>query len=331
MVHQDQSGEFGEYSIVAEIYPLRGRRIWVAGHGGMVGSAMVRRLGREDCEILTVNRAEVDLRRLDQLEPWFAVHRPDTVVLAAATVGGIHANSARPADFIHDNLAIAINVLHCAHGFGVSKLVLLGSSCIYPRLAPQPMTEDALLTGLLEPTNEYYALAKIAGIKACDAYRLQHGCDFISAMPTNLFGAGDNYHPMDSHVVAALIRRLHLAKTAKAPTVEIWGSGKPLREFLFVDDLADGLVFLLKTHSGLGHVNIGTGKGTTILELAESVARVVGYEGRFVFDTSKPDGMPAKVMDVSRLSAMGWTASTSLHDGLSVAYDWFSSHQADEG
>lgn len=306
-----------------ERFSLAGRRVWVAGHRGMVGSALVRRLAAEQCDILTVNRAEVDLRRQDQVERWVAANRPEAVFVAAATVGGIHANSTRPADFIHDNLAIETNIVGAAHAFGVVKLLFLGSSCIYPRLAPQPMAEEALLTGPLEPTNEAYAIAKIAGIKLCEAFRRQHGCDFISAMPTNLYGAGDNYHPMDSHVVAAMIRKIHLAKMAAAPTVEIWGSGRPVREFLFVDDLADALVFLMKTYSDFPHVNVGTGIGTTIAELAEAVAGVVGYGGRFVYDAGKPDGMPVKIMQTERLSALGWRARTDLKAGLGHAYQWF--------
>lgn len=308
---------------MADIFSLAGRRVWVAGHRGMAGSAVVRRLLRESCEILTVGREDADLRRQDQTEAWMRRNRPDVVVLAAATVGGIHANSSRPADFIYDNLIIEANVIHCAREIGVSKLLLLGSSCIYPRLAPQPMAEDALLTGPLEPTNEAYAVAKIAGIKLCEAFRRQHGCDFISAMPTNLYGPGDNFHPTDSHAVAALIRKVHLAKTKDEPVVEVWGTGKPIREFLYVDDLADGLVFLLKHYSGEGHVNIGTGRGTTIAELAETVVKVAGYQGRLEFNILKPDGMPVKIMDVSRLSAMGWRATTSLEEGLSSAYRWY--------
>ena len=308
---------------MAELYPLAGRRVWVAGHRGMAGSALVRRLATEGCEILTVGRADADLRRQDQVERWMAANRPDTVLLAAATVGGIHANDTRPADFLYDNLIIEANVIHAAWQLGVSKLLLMGSSCIYPRLAPQPMAEESLLTGPLEPTNEAYAVAKIAGIKLCQAYRRQHGCDFISAMPTNLYGAGDNYHPTDSHVAAALIRKVHHAKAAGSEAVEVWGTGKPLREFLFVDDLADGLIFMLKNYSGADHVNIGTGQGTSIAELAAAIAKVVGYQGRFAFDPAKPDGMPVKIMDVSRMTSMGWQARTRLEDGLAAAYAWY--------
>lgn len=284
---------------------------------------MVRRLERESCEILTVGRAEVDLRRQEQTENWMRANRPDVVILAAATVGGIHANSSRPGEFIYDNLVIETNVVGGARALGIRKLLLLGSSCVYPRMAKQPMTEDALLTGALEPTNEAYAVAKIAGIKLCDAFRRQYGCDFISAMPTNLLGPGDNFHPTDGHAVAALIRRIHLAKVKGEKAVEVWGTGKPLREFLFVDDLADALIFLLKTYSSEGHVNVGTGQGTTIAELATLIAKVVGYSGQLDFNPAKPDGMPVKIMDVSRLTGMGWQATTPLEDGITAAYRWF--------
>lgn len=289
----------------------------------MAGSALVRRLASEGCEILIVGRADADLRRQDQVERWMEANRPDTVLLAAATVGGIHANSTRPADFIYDNLIIEANVIHTAFRTGVQKLLLLGSSCIYPRMAPQPMAEDALLTGPLEPTNEAYAVAKIAGIKLCQAYRRQHGCNFIAAMPTNLYGAGDNYHPKDSHVVAAVIRKIHEAKVRGADSIQIWGTGKPLREFLYVEDMADGLVFLLKNYADEAHINIGTGQGTSIAELAGAIAKVVGWGGRLIFDSSMADGMPVKIMDVSRLKAMGWQASTRLEDGLACAYRWY--------
>ncbi|MBI3444197.1 MAG: GDP-L-fucose synthase [Magnetospirillum sp.] len=308
---------------MTEAFSLAGRRVWVAGHRGMVGSAVVRRLASEQCEVVTVGRSEVDLRRQDQVERWMDATRPDVVVLAAATVGGIHANMTRPADFIYDNLVIETNIIHAAHKSGVAKLLALGSSCIYPREAPQPMAEDMLLTGPLEPTNEWYAVAKIAAIKLCQAYREQYGSDFISAMPTNLYGPGDNYHPTDSHAVAALIRKTHLAKAASASTVEVWGTGKPVREFLFVDALADALVFLLKTYSGAGHVNVGTGIGHSIRELAEAVVKTIGFAGDFAFDPAKPDGMKVKIMDVSRLNVMGWKATTTLEDGLAKAYAWY--------
>ena len=311
----------------AELFPLAGRRIFVAGHRGMVGSAIVRRLAGEGCEILTLGRGQVDLRRQQPTEEWIAAERPDAVIVAAATVGGILANSSRPADFIYDNLAIETNLIHAAHEARVKKLLFLGSSCIYPKFAPQPMAEEALLTGALEPTNEWYAIAKITGIKLCQAYRKQHGDDFISAMPTNLYGPGDNFDLASGHVVPALIRKIEEARLAGAPQVEIWGSGTPRREFLYVDDLADACVFLLKRYSGHDHVNVGTGTDLTIRELAETIARVVGYRGGFTYDSTKPDGTPRKLLDVSRLSALGWRASTSLEAGLKQSYDWFSANR----
>jgi len=305
------------------IYDISGKRIWVAGHCGMVGGAVVRRLARESCEIVTVDRAELDLRRQTAVEAWITASRPHVVVLAAAKVGGIHANATYPADFLYDNLAIEANVIHAAMAGGVEKLLFLGSSCIYPREAPQPMPEDALLSGPLEPTNEWYAVAKIAGIKLCQAYRRQYGCDFISAMPTNLYGPGDNFHPTDGHVPAALLRRFHEAKEAGISEVTVWGTGRPRREFLHVDDLADACVFLLKNYSDGPHVNVGTGEDVTIAEFAELVRRVVGWEGRLVCDTSRPDGMLRKVLDVSRLTAMGWQATIPLEKGLRGYYRWF--------
>ena len=311
----------------ADLFPLAGRRVFVAGHRGMVGSAIVRRLAGEGCEILTVGRGQVDLRRQQPTEDWIAAQRPDAVIVAAATVGGILANASRPADFIYDNLAIETNLVHAAHQARVKKLLFLGSSCIYPKFATQPMAEDALLTGALEPTNEWYAIAKIAGIKLCQAYRKQHGDDFISAMPTNLYGPGDNFDLASSHVVPALIRKIEEARLSGSPQVEIWGSGTPRREFLYVDDLADACVFLLKRYSGHEHVNVGTGTDLTIRELAATIARVVGYRGSFTYDSSKPDGTPRKLLDVSRLAALGWRASTSLEAGLKQSYDWYVSHR----
>ena len=306
-----------------KLYSLEGKRVWVAGHRGMAGSAIVRRLEREKCEILTAGRGEVDLRRQADVEAWMAAKRPQVVFMAAATVGGILANSTRPAEFLYDNIIIGSNVIHTAAQVGVEKLVYLGSSCIYPRLAPQPMAEDALLTGKLEPTNEWYAIAKIAGIKLCQAYRKQHGRDFISAMPTNLYGPGDNYDLKQGHVAAALQVKVHVAKTSRAPEVEIWGTGTPKREFLYVDDLADALVFLMEHYSDHEHVNVGTGTDISIAELATLVASVVGYEGKFRYDTSKPDGAPRKVMNVDRLTAMGWKAATPVEAGFRLAYDWY--------
>ena len=304
-------------------YALKGKRVWVAGHRGMAGSAIVRRLAPEDCELLTVSRDAVDLRRQEAVEAWMAKTRPQAVFVAAATVGGILANSTRPAEFLYDNLAIETNIIHAAWKVGVEKLLLLGSSCIYPRLAPQPMTEESLLTGPLEPTNEWYAVAKIAGIKLCQAYRRQYGRDFIAAMPTNLYGPGDNYDPQSSHVAAAMQVKVHRAKQTGAKTLEIWGSGTPRREFLYVDDLADALVFLMTRYSEERHINVGTGIDITVRDLAELVAKVAGWHGEFVYDRSKPDGMPRKVMDVSRLKALGWQAKTPLEEGFSRAYRWY--------
>ena len=304
-------------------YRLEGKRVWVAGHRGMAGSAIVGRLASEGCEILTVSRQDVDLRRQQEVESWMATNRPHAVFVAAATVGGILANASRPAEFLYDNLAIETNIVHAAWKVGVEKLLFLGSSCVYPKLAPQPMPEEALLTGPLEPTNEWYAIAKIAGIKLCQAYRRQYGCDFISAMPTNLYGPGDNYDVLQGHVVAALQVKIHQAKVCAKPTVGLWGTGTPRREFLFVDDLADALVFMLRHYSDEPHLNVGTGQDMTILELAQAIARVAGYDGKFVFDPTKPDGTPRKVMDVSRLTALGWQAKTPFEQGLRHAYDWY--------
>jgi len=309
-------------------YALDGKRVWVAGHRGMVGSAIVRRLASEGCQVLTVGRDRVDLRRQTEVEDWMAEARPQAIFLAAATVGGIYANDTRPADFIYDNLVIETNVVETARRIGVEKLMMLGSSCIYPRLAPQPMSEDALLTGPLEPTNQWYAIAKIAGLKLAQAYRRQHGCDYISVMPTNLYGPHDNFDPMQSHVLPALIAKAHAAKMAGAATLPVWGTGSPRREFLYVDDLADACVFLMKTYSADEHVNIGTGTDVTIREVAEKICAVVGFQGTLQFDASKPDGTPRKLLDVSRLRDLGWTAGTSLDDGLALTYDWYLRHHA---
>ena len=311
-------------------FELARRRVWIAGHNGMVGSALVRRLAREDCEIVTVDRAAVDLRRTADVEAWMGETRPDVVVMAAARVGGILANDSYPADFIYDNLMIEANVIDAAHRFDVAKLLFLGSSCIYPKHAPQPMAESALLTGPLEPTNQWYAVAKIAGIKLCQAYRRQHGCDFIAAMPTNLYGPGDNFDLAACHVVPALIAKTHAARESGATTLEVWGTGKPRREFLYVDDAADALVHLLKVYSGDDHVNIGCGEDIAIAELAGLICEVVGYDGALRFDAGKPDGTPRKLLDVSRLAGLGWTARTPLREGLALAYDWFLAH-AGEG
>ncbi|MEA3192954.1 MAG: GDP-L-fucose synthase [Betaproteobacteria bacterium] len=304
-------------------YALEGKRVWVAGHRGMAGSAIVRRLGAERCEVLTVGRDEVDLRRQEQVEQWLKRHRPQAVFLAAGTVGGIHANDTHPAEFIYDNLLIEANVIHAAWQARVEKLLFLSSSCVYPRAASQPMTEAALLTGPLEPTNQWYAVAKIAGMKLCEAYRRQYGCDFISAMPTNLYGPGDNYDPETSHVAAAMLVKVHAARERGEKSMRIWGTGQPKREFLYVEDLADALVFLMRNYSGEGHINVGTGEDITIRELAELVAGIAGWSGSFEYDPSKPDGMPRKVMDVSRLRALGWSAKTPLERGLRAAYEWY--------
>ena len=302
------------------LFDLRGKRVFVSGHRGMVGSAIVRRLASEGCEVLTVDRTTVDQARQEQIEAWLAANRPDAVFLAAGLVGGIHANNSFPADFITQNLAIALNVIRGSHAAGVKKLMFLGSSCIYPKHAPQPMAEDMLLTGPLEPTNEWYAIAKISGIKLAQAYRTQHGADYISVMPTNLYGPGDNYHPVDSHVPAALIRRFHEAKVAGRPAVDVWGSGKVRREFLAADDLGDACVYLMKHYSGHDFVNVGTGEDVTIAEFAHLVADVVGFKGELKFDTSRPDGPPQKLLDVSKLTSLGWRAKTPLREGLAAAY-----------
>ncbi|UEM23953.1 GDP-L-fucose synthase [Skermanella mucosa] len=305
---------------------MAGKKVWVAGHRGMVGSAIVRRLAAEDCEILTVDRDAVDLRRQAEVEDWVGSRRPDAIFLAAATVGGIHANGTRPADFIYDNLSIEANVIHAAHLAGVPKLLFLGSSCIYPKLAPQPMTEDALLTGPLEETNQWYAIAKIAGIRLCQAYRRQHGRDFVSAMPTNLYGINDNFDPMGSHVLPALLRKIHAARRDGRDRVEIWGTGTPRREFLHVDDLADACLFMMKRYSGDDHLNVGFGKDISIRDLAALIADIVGFDGTFVFDPDKPDGPPRKALDISRLSGLGWKASIGLREGIESTYGWFLNH-----
>ncbi|UVO40457.1 GDP-L-fucose synthase [Bradyrhizobium arachidis] len=300
---------------------MKGKSVYVAGHRGMVGSAIVRRLARENVNLVTVDRREVDLCNQAAVFDWFARLRPQVIFLAAAKVGGIVANNTLRAEFIYDNIAIAANVIQAAHQNGAEKLMFLGSSCIYPKLAPQPLREDSVLSGPLEPTNEPYAIAKIAGIKMAEAYRSQYGSDFISVMPTNLYGPGDNYHPELSHVVAALIRRFHEAKVSDAKSVAVWGTGTPRREFLYVDDMADACVHLMKIHSGAELVNIGTGEDIAIAEFARVVAEIVGYRGEIVFDTSRPDGTPRKLLDVNRLTRLGWRATTSLQDGLKQAYE----------
>lgn len=308
------------------IFPLEGKRVWVAGHRGMVGSAISRRLAREGCELIVAGRDVVDLGRQAEVEAFMAREKPDAIFLAAAKVGGILANDTRPAEFLHDNLVIETNIINSAYQNGVSKLLFLGSSCIYPKFAPQPIMEDSLLTGPLEPTNEWYAIAKIAGIKLAQAYRKQYGADFISAMPTNLYGPGDNFDLNSSHVMPALIRKAHEAKLSGADSITIWGTGSPRREFLHADDCADACVHLMKTYSDFEHVNVGSGEDVTILELAELVCRAVGFNGKIVTDLSKPDGTPRKLMSAEKLSSMGWKPSVSLKGGIEKTYSWFISN-----
>ena len=308
------------------LYSLKGKRIWVAGHNGMVGSALVRRLNREDCTILTASRREHDLRRQSDVDAFMAKARPEAVFLAAARVGGIVANDSRPASFLYDNLMIAANIIEAARTTGVEKLLNLGSTCVYPKFAPQPIPEDALLTGPLEPTNQWYAVAKIAAIKLCDAYRRQYGCDFISAMPTNLYGPNDNFDLEASHVIPALMAKFVQAKDNGAKDVVVWGTGTPRREFLHVDDCADALVHLMKHFSGEGPVNIGVGEDLTIAELAKLIAGVVNFPGRIVFDSSRPDGTPRKLVDVSHLNRLGWGARIPLLQGIAQTYAWYREH-----
>jgi GDP-L-fucose synthase len=303
-------------------FNLTGKRVYVAGHKGMVGSALVRRLAREDCTVLTSDRS-TDLREQAAVRIWMAEAKPDVVIVAAAKVGGILANDSFPAEFLYDNLMIEANLIEAARQERAQKLLFLGSSCIYPKLADQPIKEEALLTGPLEPTNEWYAIAKIAGIKLCQSYRRQYGCDFISALPTNLYGPGDNYDLAGSHVLPALIRKAHEAKNSGAASIEIWGTGSPRREFLHVDDLADGCIFLLKNYSDEGHINLGSGTDITIAELTEKVCEIVGFVGEIIKDTSKPDGTPRKLMSGDKLAAMGWSPSIDLHEGITSTYAEF--------
>ena len=302
------------------LFDLSGKRVYVAGHSGMAGAAIVRRLASENCKILTASHDALDLTNQALTEEWIMRERPQAIFLAAGRVGGIHANDTFPAEFLADNMAIALNVMRAAVAAKVEKLLFLGSSCIYPRNAPQPMSEDLLLTGPLEPTNEWYAVAKIAGIKLAQAYRREYGADFVSVMPTNLYGPGDNFHPQNSHVPAALIRRFHEANARGDAQVAVWGSGTPKREFLSADDLGDACVFIMKHYSGNGFLNVGTGDEVSIGEFARLVAEVVGYRGTLVFDTNRPDGTPRKLLDVSRLAALGWRAKTPLREGLKAAY-----------
>ncbi|MEZ5844244.1 MAG: GDP-L-fucose synthase [Hyphomicrobiaceae bacterium] len=304
-------------------FEIAGKRIWVAGHRGMVGSALVRRLADERCTVLTTDRATLDLTRQSDVEAWMHVNRPQAVIVAAARVGGILANQSQPADFLYDNLAIETHVIHAAYETGVEKLLFLGSSCIYPKMAPQPITEDALLSGPLEATNQWYAVAKITGLMMARAYRLQHGCDFIAAMPTNLYGPGDNFDLETSHVLPALIRKAHEAKVRGDAALTIWGTGTPRREFLHVDDCADALVHILKHYSEDEHINVGSGEDLPILELAQLVAEVVGFNGEIARDTSKPDGTPRKLMSGAKLKALGWRPRIDLRDGIADAYRAF--------
>ena len=307
-------------------YDLNGKRVWVAGHRGMVGSAVVRRLAGEGCEVITAGRDVVDLMRQAEVEAFLADAKPDAIVMAAAKVGGILANDMRPAEFLYDNLMIEANIVAAAHANDVEKFIFLGSSCIYPKFADQPISEDSLLTGALEPTNEWYAIAKIAGIKLAQAYRKQYGRDYISAMPTNLYGPGDNFDLTSSHVMPAIIRKAHEAKVSGASSITVWGTGTPRREFLHADDCADALVFLLKTYSGHEHVNVGSGEDVTILELTQIVCEVVGFTGEIVHDLSKPDGTPRKLMSADKLRSMGWKPRVALEEGITETYQWFLEH-----
>ena len=304
-------------------YSLVGKRIWVAGHNGMVGGAVVRRLGDEGCEIITAGRDVVDLTKQNDVHDWMRRENPDAIILAAAKVGGIHANSTYPVDFLYENLMIQANIINSAHQTDVERLLFLGSSCIYPKLSKQPIKESSLLTGSLEPTNEWYAIAKIAGLKLVQAYRTQYGRDWVSAMPTNLYGPGDNYDLKNSHVLPALLRKFHEAKERGDDEVIVWGTGSPLREFMHCDDLADALVFVLKDYSGYEHLNIGSGHEVSIKALAEIIAEVVDYDGRLTWDTSKPDGTPRKLLDCSSLTEIGWQNSRTLRDGIMETYaEW---------
>lgn len=301
----------------------RNKRIWIAGHRGLAGSALMRRLAREDCVCLTVDRDDVDLRRQDRVEGWLKANRPDAIVIAAATVGGIGDNAARPADFLYDNLMIAANIIHAAHATDIGRLLFLGSSCIYPRDAAQPIAEDALLTGALEPTNEAYAIAKIAGVKLCQAYARQYGRCYVAAMPCNLYGPHDRFDADRAHVIPALMMKMHRAKRDRADAVTVWGTGAALREFLHVDDLADALVRVLTHYDGDTPINIGSGIEYAIRDLAGQIADVTGFDGHLDFDASKPDGTPRKVMDSSRMRALGWSPCVALGDGLAETYRWF--------
>lgn len=310
-------------NLTTPIFSLTGKKIYVAGHNGMVGSAIIRRLKQIDCDCLTVNSSDLDLMKINDVDNWFKENKPDVVFMAAAKVGGIHANNSYPVDFLYENIAIQNSLILNSHKYKVKKLMFLGSSCIYPVSAKQPLMESSLLTGSLEKTNESYAIAKITGIKLCQAYRKQYGADFISVMPTNLYGPGDNFHPENSHVVAALISKFHNAVLSNKKTITLWGTGKPKREFLDVDDLADGLFFIMENYSDNHPINIGTGKEISIIEFANLIKNISGWNGDIIFDSSYPDGVPRKVMDITNLKNLGWTAPTKLESGIKKAYDWY--------
>ncbi|WNK01346.1 GDP-L-fucose synthase [Thalassospiraceae bacterium LMO-JJ14] len=304
-------------------FELAGKRIYIAGHTGLVGGALARRLAGEDCQVLSAAHADLDLTRQSDVEAWFADNRPDAVIVAAAHVGGIRANSTYPAKFLYDNAAIALNVIEAARKSGVEKLLYLSAACTYPKLADQPIAEEALMTGPLEPTNEWYALAKIAGMKLCQAYRAEHGCNFISAQPSSVYGPGDNFDPEEGHVVASMMSKFHAAKETGAPTVELWGTGTPVREFMYIDDLADALVFLLNHYADPVPINVGTGEGTMIRDLADMIKDAVGYEGSLVWDAERPDGMPKRMLDSSHLLNLGWEPTVGLNEGLAKTYAWY--------
>jgi GDP-L-fucose synthase len=310
------------------VFQLNGKRVWIAGHRGMVGSALTRRLAGEGCQLVTVDRRALDLRDQAATHRWLAANRPDAIIISAATVGGILANDSRPAEFLYDNLAIAANIIHAAAELKVGKLMFLGAACIYPRLAPQPISEDALLQGAPEPTNEWYTVAKIAGVKLCQSFRKQYGCDFICVVPANLYGPDDHFDELSSHVIPSLLTRADQAKRENAAEFIVWGSGKPIREFMYVDDCADALVFLMKTYSDARPINIGTGQEISTGELAREVCEVVGFTGRLAFDQTKPDGAPRKALDSSRIRKMGWQPKVGLRSGLEQTYRWYLQHAA---
>lgn len=308
-------------------FDLAGKSVFVAGHRGLVGAAMMKRLKAENCNVLTIDHKSLDLTRQAETERWIAAKCPEVIVIAAAHVGGIKANSTYPAKFLYDNAAIALNVIEAARKSDVSKLLYLSAACTYPKLADQPISEDALMTGSLEPTNEWYAIAKITGMKMCAAYRQEHGCNFISAQPSSVYGPGDNFDPEEGHVVAGMMTKFHNAKISGAPSVQLWGSGTPIREFMYIDDLADSLIYLLNHYADATPINVGTGQGTTIKDLAEIISKVVGYQGALEWDATRPDGMPKRMLDSSKLSSLGWEASVSLQDGLAKTYEWYKENQ----